>query len=163
MTCPACEAEATGRLCPNCGATLSDEQCPHCSGRIPAGARYCQLCGKSVGKSPGRARALPWIVSGSAVAALSALLLVRLTSPSSAITGRAGAAPDISAMSPRERADRLFNRVMTAVERGDTAEVKFFTPMALQSYKMLGQLDADARYHLGLIQFINRDFPATLA
>jgi hypothetical protein len=66
-------------------------------------------------------------------------------------------------MSPRERADRLFNRVMVAVERGDTTAVNFFIPMALQSYAMIGQLDVDARYHLGLIHFISRDFSATLA
>jgi hypothetical protein len=66
-------------------------------------------------------------------------------------------------MSPRERADRLFNRVMAAVERGDTGEVKFFVPMALQSYQLIGNLDPDSRYHLGLIQFVNRDFAAAEA
>jgi hypothetical protein len=107
---------------------------------------------------------LPWIIAGSTVAALSAVLLVRLSTPPSAGARNAAMqpAPDISNMSPRERADRLFNRVMSAVERGDTAEVNFFMSMAIQSYGLLGELDPDARYHLGLIQFVNRDLTATL-
>jgi hypothetical protein len=56
-------------------------------------------------------------------------------------------APDISRMSPRERFDRLFNRVMQASEQGDTAEVERFTPMALGAYAQLDRVDADARYH----------------
>ena len=163
MTCPACDADATGRFCPECGVTLSDEECRSCKARIPAGVRFCQLCGQPVGKGPRRTVALSWIVSGSVVAALAVLLLVRLTSPSSAIAGAPASVPDISTMSPRERADRLFNRVMAAVGQGDTAQVNFFIPMALQSYAMIGELDPDARYHLGLLHFIGRDFSATLA
>ncbi len=56
-------------------------------------------------------------------------------------------------MTPREAADRLYNRIMTANEAGDTAQVNFFAPMALQAYANLGgELDADARLHLGLVQ-----------
>ena len=54
-------------------------------------------------------------------------------------------------MTPREAADRLFNRIMTAAQRGDTAQALQFVPMALQAYEMVGKLDADARYHVGLI------------
>ena len=118
----------------------------------------------------GRNRALPWIVAGATVATLSAVLLVRLTSqktaePSAAATepGTAMPAPDISNMTPRERADRLYNRVMSAAERADSGEVKFFLPMALQSYALMGPLDPDAHYHVGMIDFVSRDFPAALA
>jgi hypothetical protein len=56
-------------------------------------------------------------------------------------------------MSPREQADRLYNRIMTAHESGDTAQVNFFAPMTLQAYSNLGgELDPDARLHLGLVQ-----------
>jgi hypothetical protein len=72
-------------------------------------------------------------------------------------------APDISNMSPRERADRLYNRVMAAAERGDTGQVRFFVPMALQSYGLIGPLDQDAHYHVGMIDFANHDYPAALA
>jgi hypothetical protein len=60
-------------------------------------------------------------------------------------------------MPPREQADRLFNRVMTAHESGDSAEVSFFKPMAVQAYAMLGGLDFDARYHVGLMHAVTGD------
>jgi len=65
--------------------------------------------------------------------------------------GPVGAPPDISQMSPRERFDRLFDRVMTAAEGGDTATVVRFSPMALSAYEQLDSFDADARYHAAMI------------
>jgi len=69
----------------------------------------------------------------------------------------AGAVPDISNMSPRERADRLFNRIMSAHERGDGGETAQFRDMAIQAYGLLGGLDDDARYHVGLIHAVTGD------
>jgi hypothetical protein len=63
-------------------------------------------------------------------------------------------APDISSMTPREQADRLFEVVMTAHENGDFARVDQFASMAIQAYAMLGPLDADAHYHVGLMSAI---------
>jgi hypothetical protein len=60
--------------------------------------------------------------------------------------------PDISQMSPEERANRLFNRIMILDEAGKTDSVRFFLPMALGAYGQLPALDVDARYHIGLIQ-----------
>jgi hypothetical protein len=141
--------------------------CPACGTETNAESRYCPHCGKSLAAGAGRPQALPWILAGATVAALSAVLLVRLTarpSPAEApASSTAMQAPDISNMTPRERADRLFNRVMSAAERGDTGEVKFFVPMALQSYTLIGPLDLDAHYHLGVIQLVNRNYPAALA
>ena len=54
-------------------------------------------------------------------------------------------------MSPRERADRLFNRVMSYQERGVTDSVQFFADMGIRAYQMLASLDADARYDMGRI------------
>jgi hypothetical protein len=65
--------------------------------------------------------------------------------------GRAGPAPDISRMTPRERFDRLFNRIMQAAEQGDTAQVERFTPMALGAYAQLDSINADARYHAAVL------------
>lgn len=62
------------------------------------------------------------------------------------------AAPDISQMTPRERAERLYNRIMDADARGLSDTVAFFTPMALNAYAMLPDVDIDAHYHVGLIQ-----------
>jgi hypothetical protein len=70
----------------------------------------------------------------------------------------AAPAPDISGMSPRERFDRLFNRIMQAAERGDSAEVERFTPMALGAYEQLDTRDADARYHAAVLRMQVGDF-----
>ena len=167
MKCPVCGADSTGRFCSHCGATLASTTCPSCQAPVKAGARFCHLCGHSLGSHAGRRAGLPWIVAGATVAALAATLLIRLTSPSSPTVGQGGGAgmqaPDISNMSPRERADRLYNRVMSAGERGDTGEVRFFAPMALSSYGLLGALDADAHYHVGMIHLIDKEYAAAAA
>jgi hypothetical protein len=54
-------------------------------------------------------------------------------------------------MTPRERFDRLFNRIMQGAERGDSAEIERFTPMALGAYQQLETPDADARYHAAVL------------
>jgi len=74
-----------------------------------------------------------------------------------------GPAPDISAMTPRERFDRLFNRIMQAAERRDSAEVERFTPMALGAYQQLDSPDADARYHAAVLQIQVGNFAAARA
>jgi hypothetical protein len=66
--------------------------------------------------------------------------------------GGGGTPPDISAMSPRERFDRLYNRVMQASESGDEATVSQFLPMATMAFQQLDSVDADARYHLAMMQ-----------
>lgn len=66
-------------------------------------------------------------------------------------------------MSPQERANRLFNRVMTLAEAGKNDSVRFFLPMALGAYSQLPELDADARYHIGLLQLAGGDVAAALA
>jgi len=72
--------------------------------------------------------------------------------PDMANAGAAGGrAPDITSMSPRERFDRLFNRIMQASEQGDSLQVAQFTPMALGAYQQLDTRDADARYHAAVI------------
>ena len=45
-------------------------------------------------------------------------------------------------MTPRERADNLFNRVMQNVSSGDSTQAKFFLPMALSAYEAVPGLDA---------------------
>ncbi len=60
-------------------------------------------------------------------------------------------------MSPREAADRLFNRVMMADEQGNVDEVAQFAPMAEAAYERLESLDLDALYHLGLIRAASGD------
>ena len=72
-------------------------------------------------------------------------------------------APDISQMSPEERATRLYNRVMTLHTQGKADSAEFFLPMALQAYAMLPALDVDARYHIGVLDLTSGNAAAALA
>ena len=71
--------------------------------------------------------------------------------------------PDISQMSPEERATRLYNRVMLLHTQGKADSAEFFLPMALQAYAMLPALDADARYHIGVLDLTSGDAAGALA
>jgi hypothetical protein len=66
-----------------------------------------------------------------------------------------GRAPDLSAMTPREIADRLFDRVMRLSSEGKADSASFFATMALQQYGRMPELgvpmDADLRYDMGRI------------
>jgi tetratricopeptide (TPR) repeat protein len=66
-------------------------------------------------------------------------------------------------MSPEERANRLFNRVMILAEAGKTDSVRFFLPMALGAYGQLPTRDADAHFHIGELYLAGGDAPAALA
>jgi len=73
------------------------------------------------------------------------------------------APPDISRMSPEERANRLYNRIMTLHSAGKTDSAEFFLPMALQAYAMLPALDIDARYHVGVLHLTGGDAAGAMA
>jgi len=119
---------------------------------------------------------MPWAVAAIALLALVALVAgqhfarsrtATNAAPAASELGAAGAmpsagdvpasdrspsrAPDISNLTPEEQADRLFNRVMTLFEQGDTARVQFLAPMAVEAYQRLPNLTLDQRYHLGRV------------
>jgi tetratricopeptide (TPR) repeat protein len=108
------------------------------------------------------------MLAGAAILALIVVLVApRFRSPDVAtgpftappITGpTAGPAGiDLSAMPPREAADRLFNRVMQAVSAGDTAEALAFQPMALGAYERVADLDLDGHYHVAVLHIVGDD------
>jgi hypothetical protein len=72
-------------------------------------------------------------------------------------SGGGGTPPDLSTMTPRERFDRLYNRIMRAAESGDQQTVTTFTPMALMAYQQLDTVDADARFHLATLKLHGGD------
>jgi len=74
-----------------------------------------------------------------------------------------GRPPDISQMSPEERATRLYNRVMTLHAAGKSDSAEFFLPMAMQAYRMLPAMDVDAHYHLGVLQLTGGDAAGAMA
>ena len=176
--CPSCGAPASGRYCASCGAPLAGAACASCAAELSPGARFCHRCGTAVGSSvpirESKTNALPWIVAALAFLALFAMAAGRgfnSTSgsavdgsqnalPQAGLDDRAGAAedqssgmraPDISSLSPQERADRLYNRVMLMATQGKIDSVQFFAPMALTAYQMLSPLNADQRYDMGRI------------
>lgn len=71
--------------------------------------------------------------------------------PSTTATSRA---PDISNLTPKEQYARLVARISQAMDKGDTATVITFTPMALGAYANLPRADRDidARFHAAILQ-----------
>jgi len=167
--CPRCGDAAPGRFCAGCGALRQDSPCTCCGQPLAAGARFCNNCGEAVtaASAPvaGRPRAeagIRKLVAGAAVIALVAFVAGqavgrRSPSPTSAIVEQAGSArstprptaSDISNLSPEERASRLFNRVRRYTDQGKMDSVRFFAPMAIQAYQMIGAPTAQTRYGIG--------------
>ena len=142
--------------------------CHACGVQLPANVRFCHKCGAAVAatQSSGWRAGLPWAVAGAALGALVTVLAMRVGGRpgSGAAPGPVpGVMPDISQMSPEERANTLFDRVMILAQAGKEDSVQFFLPMALSSYDQLPALDADARYHIGLLRLAGGDAAAALA
>jgi hypothetical protein len=176
-TCPSCGASASGRFCAACGAALSGAKCAECTKPLAPGARFCHHCGAATSVATRAtpaigARAVAWLVPGIAVLALVAFVIGQRigTSSSGAAadggrplfadgTGSAGMgrAPDISQMSPEERATRLFDRVMRYGAEGKQDSARIFAPMAIQAYEMLGSPDLHNRYDIGMIAVVSGD------
>jgi hypothetical protein len=66
-------------------------------------------------------------------------------------------------MTPRERFDRLFARVMDAGARQDSAAVMDFAPMALGAYDLLDVFDQQARYRVAMIRLQIGEFQGATA
>jgi tetratricopeptide (TPR) repeat protein len=119
---------------------------------------------------------LPWWIAGAAMFVL--ILFVGMSmvrpagpvAPSAAPAGNAApvaggsgvAAPDISTMTPIEAATRLFNRVMTAVSAGDSAQAQAFLPMAIAAYQRARPLDNDGLFHLSMLNRTAMNLEAAL-
>ena len=66
-------------------------------------------------------------------------------------------APDISQLTPAQRAERLYDRIMSEAEAGKTENVRTFLPMAIAAYEMIAPLNLDQRYDLGRIGEVSGD------
>src|SRR5574341_1645419 len=129
--------------------------CHACGAPLSSTAKFCHKCGAAVAtaQATGWRGGVPWALAGAALGALVTVVALRATgaregagsTEQSAPTSMLRA-PDISQMSPQERAKRLFNRVMILAEAGKEDSGQFFLPMALGAYSQLPALDADARY-----------------
>ena len=143
--------------------------CAQCGAALGERAKFCHRCGASregggsSAPSGGANTIIPWAITATAVLAFIALLAgqrfggraeTTATAPPAATGARA---VDISSLSPQQRADRLFDRMMTLVTEGKSDSVQFFAPMAIQSFEALAPLDAHQRYDLGLIGVVSGD------
>lgn len=126
--------------------------------------------------SPGGSTAAPprnnllWAIGGLAFVAV--VVIVAAQRASTAPVGPAGMAPpmaggarapDISQMSPRERASRLFDRVMRLDAEGKSDSVRLFAPMALAAHEAVGTFDLDLRYDYGRIAEVSGNLDVAAA
>lgn len=175
--CSACGAssQAGDRFCNACGAALGGSGAPPPGRRIPAASG-------PDGTSPTGAR--PWGTPPNAGWWLAAVLMVGLIlavavpavrngtrpppppAPATDAGGAgsaAGGMPDLASMTPREAADRLYERIMQAASMGDSSQVAQFLPMGMTAYERARPLDADGLFHLALFQRMAGEPDAALA
>ena len=175
--CASCGTALAGASCASCAAALTPGShfCHRCG--TPAGAG-------PVATSRGFGAALPWGVAALALCCVIALVVGQrfgdrpmaagtadvldgangqgatpITAPGAAgaPAGQMPRAPDISQMTPAQRAERLYDRIMTENEAGNTETVKTFMPMAVAAYEMIAPLNLDQRYDLGRLGEVGGD------
>lgn len=179
MTCAGCEAPLSpgAHFCHRCGKPVGSA--------VPAPASKAP----DSPRQPAAASSLPWAVAAIALLALLAMSAGKffnasrgssLDAPQNAlpqaglddrgassgsedVTAAGVRAPDISALSPEERAERLFNRVMLLSSQGKTDSVLFFAPMAINAYEMISPMTADQRYDMGRIAEVAGALPLAKA
>jgi len=161
--CAACGAalSAGARFCHRCGTPLGQglpvaRQAQPASGAaavLPWGVAFVALlaliamvAGKNFGKPAGSS------LDGSANS-LPTQELDGQGAGAAPFAGGAGggAAPNIANLSPSERANKLYIRIMEYAEMGKVDSVAFFAPMAMASHEMLESPSLDERYHFGRI------------
>lgn len=160
--------------------------CSSCGHTPPAGARFCNQCGGAISNAAAPAalaaasnvassgtRPAPaagaqtnslWIVGGVVLVGVMLVALYPIFSPQSKnlvppqqAVGPSASSIDLTTMTPRQAADRLWERVMQAVSRGDTQEVVNFLPMAIGAYEIVDSLDLDGQYHLSALKLEGLD------
>jgi hypothetical protein len=171
MKCPSCGTESRGNFCSGCGSSLRDTSCAECGTKLLPGARFCNSCGTPVAAATSRASGrtvggradrsnLPWYIAGGVLLVIIVVLVGSMwsrdeipapgTAPFMGSPAAPGTPPALNG-TPRELADRLFNRIMGAREQGDMATAQQFAPMGIQAYEGAEPLDDDGLYHLAII------------
>lgn len=180
VTCPTCrypENTAGANFCSRCGGALRGPPCPACSAPSEVGDRFCTECGEGLrAKRPRVALAggrSPATLAGALALAVVVLLVVQQTSKSDSPVATPPVPPpgtlgptsavDLTSMTPRDAANALFRRVMTAVEAEDRTEAQLFLPMAIDAYALIIALTLDDRFHLSLLHAIGGDGASALA
>ncbi|MCL7961041.1 MAG: zinc ribbon domain-containing protein [marine benthic group bacterium] len=180
--CSKCGAEVRKK-----SGGVGGARCSKCGKGLEPKAMFCAECGEPTGHRPakGATAYLPWVLSGLALVAFAIALTMfiqgqtavrvgdmpptgalpvaeRVNPDGTPVTSAPAAGPggvDLGSMSPRQAADRLFDRVMREDEAGNEAQAQQFATMAIQAYGMLppAEIDLDARFHLGLLNLVLDD------
>lgn len=173
------KSEPGARFCNQCGAPVvaagaaASVPGSRAASRGSSGAAAAGASGGDAGGGGG-GNTLAWWISGAFMVALILFVAYPMVAPDDQPAAPAGAAApfadgggdapvDLSSMSPREAADRLYRRVMTDLEAGDSAAAEQFLPMAVSAYDMARPLDLDGLFHLALLQRESGDYEAALA
>jgi hypothetical protein len=163
--CPSCGRPSSGRFCSGCGTA---RLCGRCEAPLSPGAHFCHRCGQATGGRAAPGDRGPWILAWSMILLTVGFIawfvlrkppeqvrpeMANVGTPegSGGAASGGGAPPDISQMTPRQRFDRLYDRIVRALEQGDTATVTRFSPMAFAAYGMLDSVDELARYDVGTL------------
>jgi hypothetical protein len=190
--CANCGATLSAGTCAGCETPLSPGAhfCHRCGKAVGAAISPPVATQPELKHSTGISSSLPWAIAAVALLALLAMSAGKffnaskgssLDAPQNALPqaglddrGQAGSdnsaagtegmrGPDISALTPQERADRLFNRVMLLNTEGKNDSVMFFAPMAISAYEMLSPLNPDQRYDMGRIAQVAGALPLAKA
>lgn len=180
--CSNCGAAFEAFACAGCNASLSPGArfCQNCGKTVGASAVQPIVPAQRSSISA----SLPWVVPAIALVTLLAFLAGNafnsrrgstLDAPQNALPqaglddrGAGGGEEsvrgiDILQLSPQERADRLFDRMMLLNSQGKSDSVLFFLPIAISAYQMLSQMNADQRYDLGRIAEVGGALPLARA
>ena len=189
--CQHCGAALGGRFCNQCGAKIPGTArfCTQCGAQVGGAGRPATAAGAppaAMGHKAAAAATLgghnaPWWIAGVAMFGLILVMgwtMVNRAGPQAAAgaPGGGGMPPgagagnpaagqstvDLNSMTPREAADRLFNRVMQTLSSGDSTNALFFQPMAVEAYERAEPLDLDGILHEALLQLMT-DPAAALA
>jgi hypothetical protein len=184
--CPSCgtSVSANARFCPECGTVVRGAPPPTTGVGRTVGAQPRAIEAPAA-QTSSVVRYAPWILATVLLCAVVGFFAGKGTGETTADAGGAGGAggapfaagaapfangggggkpPDLSTMSPRERASRLYDRIMRYAEEGKTDSASFFAPMAMASFELLGaELDLDARYDYGRVASETGNFDVALA
>ena len=162
--CSACGAalSAGARFCHRCGTpfgqgapSITPSAAPRAGGAsilpwavafVAVLALVANFAGKNFGKAKGSA------VDGSA----NAIATAAVDGPAAGAQGPARA-PDISQMTPNERASRLYNRIMTYAENNKMDSAVMFTQMGIPAHQAIENPSNDERFHLARLAEVAND------
>ena len=165
-----------GGFCSACGAALSPGArfCHRCG--TPFGQGVPTITPAAAVRSSNNASIVPWAIAFVAVCALVANFAGKNfgKAKGAEIDGSANAiataavdgpaagqgparAPDISQMTPNERASRLYNRIMTYAENNKIDSAVMFTRMGIPAHQAIENPSNDERFHLARLAEVAND------